>query len=196
MHTVSLWVAHLSLSLEFSSVSNYLASLASLHQFHDFPAPNIEHFAIKQALAGIERMRTEAPNGKSALLPNHSFDIHSLLIYFHTTFVGPFGVRVCLPSTQSYVGQIYLKNISYLCFWDIAQEGTSIIIKVPVIKTSRSIASQVTHPLEEILESPPCPVKAFKRLKKVTGIKQSTAILLRRQRGEDTQSRNVCFLLA
>lgn len=94
--TVSLFVAYLSSRLEYSTVVNYVASLAKLHHENDFDAPDLGHFSVKEALAGLQRSRLELPNRKSPLLP-----CHLLQIFEHLHLV-PSNMRVnflvCMPN--------------------------------------------------------------------------------------------------
>lgn len=62
--TICLYVACLSKSMECSSVSTYVSALSSLHNLQGFPSPNLGHFSIRLALAGLKLQRLEAPNAK------------------------------------------------------------------------------------------------------------------------------------
>lgn len=56
-HTVALYVAFLSRTLQCTTVSNYLSGIASLHHHNNYESPDFNHYEIKQTLAGIQRNR-------------------------------------------------------------------------------------------------------------------------------------------
>lgn len=54
--TVALLVAYLSKSLQYTTVTNYVASTVLYHHHHNIEALNIEHFPIKQAITSLHRL--------------------------------------------------------------------------------------------------------------------------------------------
>lgn len=87
--TISLFIAYLtnyrsavtSKHLEFSTVCNYVASLTSLHAKHGAAEPDLTHARIRMALAGVRRLRTEAPNRKNGIEMSHLIAIHAHLCH-------------------------------------------------------------------------------------------------------------------
>lgn len=77
--TVCLFIAFLSTSLEYSTISNYVSSLLPLHEHHNLQAPDISHFSIKHALTGVKRSRLERPNKKCPILPSHLQSVYDNL---------------------------------------------------------------------------------------------------------------------
>ena len=63
--TLSLYVAHLFDRLQFSSIQNYLAAVASLHINSGFPKQDFSHPLIKSTVEGARRQRAEFPNQKN-----------------------------------------------------------------------------------------------------------------------------------
>lgn len=69
--TVALYVAYLDRTLQFTTIKNYVASIASLHHYRDTPSPNLSYCAIREALAGVQRARRKLPNKRTALFPEY-----------------------------------------------------------------------------------------------------------------------------
>lgn len=68
-HTVCLFVAFLAPKLEYITILNYTAAVVSLHHFRDFAPPDMKRFAIKQALPGVQRERSELPFQRTPIGP-------------------------------------------------------------------------------------------------------------------------------
>lgn len=64
--TICSFVAYLSKNLELSTISNYVAAMMPFHQMLNIEAPDIGHFTVRQALAGVKRQKFELPNRKNA----------------------------------------------------------------------------------------------------------------------------------
>lgn len=62
VHTIALYVACLAKRLEYSTIKNYVVAIVSLHHENNVEAPNLGHFSIKEALAGVQRQRYELPH--------------------------------------------------------------------------------------------------------------------------------------
>lgn len=68
--TVCLFIAFLSDRMAFSTISSYVSGLVQFHNQNNFEAPDMSHFAVKQALAGLKRKKEELPRTKAPLLPS------------------------------------------------------------------------------------------------------------------------------
>lgn len=69
---IALFVAFLHRKgLEYNSIINYIHSLLAFHHNKNLQSPNLNHFLIKQSLAGVQRSSRERPHKKHPLLPVH-----------------------------------------------------------------------------------------------------------------------------
>jgi hypothetical protein len=64
---------------EYTTVVNYVASLASLHTANGLEPPDLAHHSIRAALAGLKRNRFELPHRKKGIKINHLLAIHESL---------------------------------------------------------------------------------------------------------------------
>lgn len=150
-------------------MQNYLASLASLHNLNNLAAPDLSNFAIQQCLRGLQRNRKEHPNRKRAITPKHLLKIHSHL------YVLPADTRAifwaaCLFAFHSLLRKSNLLPDSrmqkHIRVCDIQKINNGLLITLSTLKTHRFLAERHEIPLHEILDSPLCPVSAYKKIMK------------------------------
>ena len=78
--TACLFIAELSRRhLEYNTVVSYVHSFTSLHHRHDHVGPDLQHFSVREALAGLQRSRRELPYQKHAITLHHLTSIASCI---------------------------------------------------------------------------------------------------------------------
>lgn len=187
VETVCLFVAHLSETMEYSSVANYVSGLVTFHNLNDFQSPEVGHFSVKQALAGLKRERVELPHKKDALLPAH---LKAILNHLH---IVPEEIRVafwgaCLVAFFSLLRKSNLfagspRSVSHLRVDDVTYKRTSVDLRVRVIKTSRFLNTEIQLPLVELKDNPLCPVKIIKTLLQTPGMTPESSLFSYVQNG-------------
>ena len=66
--------------IQYNTIVSYTASLSTLHHAENLKGPNMDHFSIREALAGVKRTRIELPNRREALFPHY---LHLIKQYLH-----------------------------------------------------------------------------------------------------------------
>lgn len=107
VETVSLFIAHLSLGREFSTVNNYVGSIVSLHHVHDLQAPDLSHFKIKQALAGLKQTAKNTQTGRKVFFLATWFLYTKICTLYRQTAAGRSGLLVLWPFSAFYVDPTY-----------------------------------------------------------------------------------------
>lgn len=150
VHTICLYIAFLARSLEFSTILNCVSSLAPHHHRHNFKSPNLDHFKVKEALAGVKRQRLELPNKRDVIDPQHLLAIHALLHTVNSSFRETFwrhawpGFSLCFAD-QTYFTHTASRQHYRVC--DVSDKGDKIFLSVSVLKTSRFLCDKIVIPI-------------------------------------------------
>ncbi|GAV00032.1 hypothetical protein RvY_10945-1, partial [Ramazzottius varieornatus] len=78
-HTVALYIAYLSSSLQYTTVLNYVAAFMSMHHFSELSPPSWSNHEIQQALQGLKQGSKELPCRRLPITRSHLEDIHDRL---------------------------------------------------------------------------------------------------------------------
>ena len=154
-HTVCLFIAELSQRhLEYNTVVNYIHSITSLHHRHDHLGPDLQHFSIREALAGLQRSRRELPYQKQAITLHHLHCIHRELRGL------PRGRRAvfwaaCLTAFNSLLRSANLfpqpaqpdKAIRRM---DVTRTALGLELTIRVLKTNRFSGEELKIPLHRL----------------------------------------------
>lgn len=167
--TVCLYIAYLARSLEYTTINNYVASVASYHHYNDFETPNMNHYSIKQALAGVMRSRRELPNQRNAVTLELLAAIKDELIVIPDPVRETFWAA-CLVAFFSLLRSSNLfyngktgapASVTMKC---LRFKAAVTFLKVPVLKTNRFLKVLVTTPIPYIPGSCFCPTTALKNM--------------------------------
>jgi hypothetical protein len=179
---ICLYVAYLSSrKLEFSTVTNYLASLVSLHTFKGHPSPDLQHPQIRAAMAGLRRNRPELPNRKQGIEVKHLLAIHASLHHVKEEIRSVFWTAcLLLFFTLLRRSNIFWAkgNTSSLKRSDVRVENKDVTLHVCSIKNTRFQGVRYTLPLPRIPDSILCPTRAVLALQKVNAKLPGSAPLL------------------
>jgi hypothetical protein len=167
--------------LEFSTVTNYVASLSSLHVQRGIQPPDLNHHQIIAAIAGLRRNRKEHPQWKSGIIPQHLTAIHSSLHLVPSNKRQVFWTG-CLLLFYSMLRRSNLffdrGHKSHLTRADVKPSSQGTMLNVKSIKNTRFENVRFDVYLPRVSNSPLCPSRALGDLLKTTaGAPQSTPIL-------------------
>lgn len=167
--TLCPFIAHLAKSLEYTTIVNYAVGVVSYHHFHDKKAPELQHFAVKQALAGMQHARTELPNRRNAVT------LERLDVLGRSLHVLPKNVRkmmwvACLTAFFFLLRRANLfetnrsGSTTHLRVEDVSFQTDVTALDVAVLKSNRYSGSRITILLSLLLESKYCPTFAIRRM--------------------------------
>ena len=169
-HTVCLFIAELSQRhLEYNTVVNYIHSITSLHHRHDHLGPDLQHFSIREALAGLQRSRRELPYQKQAITLHHLHCIHRELRGLPRERRAVFWAA-CLTAFNSLLRSANLfpqpaqpdKAIRRM---DVTRTALGLELTIRVLKTNRFSGEELKIPLHRLpIQNYLCPVRAIERL--------------------------------
>ena len=169
-HTVCLFIASLSQRhLEFTTVSSYVHSVVSLHHSQNLPGPDLQHFSIKEALAGLKRSRQELPRRKSPITVDHLQHIHASLSKVPQPRRAAFWAA-CLTAFNSLLRSANLfpsqsQPHKAVKARDVRPTAQGLELTVRVLKTNRLSGEETTIPLLRLPQpNHLCTVHAIERL--------------------------------
>ena len=166
-HNICLYIAYMdSKGFEYSSVLNYVHSLASLHNYHNLPSPPIKHFSVNQALTGLRKNREDRPNKKLPITVELLHKIHESLHCIPSRFRLAFW-SACLVAfftllRRSNLFSCKAKNCN-LKIKDIVIVEDQLYVRAQQIKTNKFEPISVNLPLPLIQGSPLCPTSTIKK---------------------------------
>ena len=145
---------------EYTSVVNYVYSLASMHNYNNLPSPPIKHFSVNQALAGLRRDREDKPNKKLPILIDHLMIIHRGLQHLPKRARTAFWAA-CLTAFFSLLRRsnlFFAKNQkSFLKVRNFICKDGQYYLSAKQIKTTKFKAGTVELPVSLITGSQLCP---------------------------------------
>ena len=169
-HTVGLFIAFLSQRhLEYNTIVNYVHSITPLHHRHDLAGPNLQHFSIREALAGLQRSRRELPFQKRAITLDHLHHIHDNLCSLPQERRAVFWAA-CLTAFNSLLRSANLfpqptQPDKAIKNRDVLHTDRGLELTTRVLKTSRFVGEEMKIPLHRLPASNYlCPVRALERL--------------------------------
>ena len=150
--TVCRYIASLhSRGLQYNTILNYAASITTLHHATNVQGPDMSHFSIKEALAGVKRTREELPNQREALLPHHLLAInqhlHSVSSRYRQTFW-----TACLLAFHTMVRSANLfadrkTSPRHLTLQSVIPTNDGYILNFPALKNERFLKKTVPIPI-------------------------------------------------
>lgn len=184
--TICLYVTFLAFELEYTTVLNYVALLPSYHPFHNFDYPDLSHFKIKEALAGVQRRRHELPNRREVILPHHLMAIRKNLRFVEPCLRATFWAA-CLTAFFSLIKSANLfwktDNLAYLHVLDVLVISGAVSLSVQTLKTNRFKEKRNNIPLAVLgTHHVVCPTAAVQTMLRETGAINSDALFSFRDR--------------
>ena len=127
--------------LQYNTIVSYTTSLTSLHHAADLEGPNMSHFSITEALAGVKRTRTELPNQRGALLPHHLLAINQHLHLVSSRYRQTFWTA-CLLAFHTMVRSANLfasnrKSSRHLTLQSVVPTHEGFILHLSALKNGR-----------------------------------------------------------
>ena len=148
---------------------NYVHSITPLHHRHDLAGPNLQHFSIREALAGLQRSRRELPFQKRAITLDHLHHIHDNLCSLPQERRAVFWAA-CLTAFNSLLRSANLfpqptQPDKAIKNRDVLHTDRGLELPTRVLKTSRFVGEEMKIPLHRLPASNYlCPVRALERL--------------------------------
>ena len=169
-HTVCLFIAHLSQRhLQYTTVVNYVHSITSLHHQHNLPGPDLQHFTIKEALAGLQRTKQELPCQKRPITVSHLQHIRSSLHKVPRSRRAAFWAA-CLTAFNTLLRSANLFPSRHqphkaVQIRDVSLTSHGLELSVRVLKTNRFSGEETKIPLHRLpLPADLCTVRAIECL--------------------------------
>ena len=169
-HTVCLFIAYLSQRhLEYTTVINYVHSIVSLHHSHNLPGPDLQHFTIKEVLAGLKRTKQELPRQKRPITISHLRHIFDSLTEIPQSRRATFWAA-CLTAFNSLLRSANLfpgrsQPGKAIKVRDVRLTTRGLELTIRVLETNRFKGEETKIPLLRLPQPDDlCPVRAIERL--------------------------------
>lgn len=160
----------------------------SLHHAHDLEAPDLTHFKIREALAGLKRRKKSPP--KSAAGPEILIEINAHLNEIEQKYRLVFWAA-CVLAFFSWLRRSNLfyargeqgeasergEQKRYLLGKSMAVTKSGVILSVFTIKTNKFKGEKIELPLQKISKSVSCPKRAVLSLQRQAGYSSTCPLL-------------------
>lgn len=166
-HTVSLFIVYLhQRGLQYSTITNYVAGIATLHNQNDYPSPDLNNFVIRDALAGVKRQKFKRPRKRIPITIQHLTDLYQKLSVvprflratFWSAYLTAFFSLFRSANLFCNGGNHYLRRRG------LTFTNTGFTLTVFPLKSNRFKGTLFTVPVYRSRSSHLCPVKAMQRM--------------------------------
>lgn len=155
---ICLYITHLSYSLKYSSICNYLSAVLSLHNFFGYDAIAKNSFLVRCTLHGARRLLGDTVLSADPLLPKHLLELYKHLDKKSTVDL-VFWTALCLGYRCLLRKSHFTKSNHTLQREDVSFTDYGILVTLRSSKTVQFRERVVTIPVIESPGSILCPVR-------------------------------------
>lgn len=154
VNTVFFFIAHLARNLEHTTILNYTSSIVSLHHYNYCAAPDLNHFLIKQALAGLKRFRHELPHQRKPICPSDLRKMFVSLPVIELAVRDPFWAACWVTffslarSADFFRSSTRSAKYSRVC--DVCFDKSGVTISLPILENNRFKGKRINIFLKQI----------------------------------------------